>query len=910
MSDPRGSVWRKWDLHIHTPASYHWNEGINLAKRSLEDRNRVLDQMIEKIVGSDVAVFGIMDYWTFDGYFAIKDRLAVRNLTIPKAIFPGMELRIEAPVNFRLNIHVLLSDTLSKQQLQDFKSELRIRSINRALSDESLVAFAQTLDPSKAKVHGFQEVDLKNNEKLLQLGSMTALVTRESLREAINQVPQDTCLIILPYDTSDGLSKLDWVKHPHDDNYFMQSAHMFETRDPDNIDLFHGRETDSNRAYLKNFLITMGGKPKPAISGSDAHKIDDYGVYPSNRITWIKADPTFEGLRQTLYEPLSRVSISADKPLEPLLAIRKVVLNFPADTKLESAILNENQPDLFCFRGKTEVTFSPYLTCLIGGRGSGKSTLLNLIHEKLEPGKTKFFSENNLMPEETAAIASCVSIDGDAELKVVEFLQQNEIEQFATTPFRFTEAIFNRLTKRDKEEKLAAVEAELITAMSDISAQADSLKAHDELVTKIVTAEKELASAKALIASFENEDYKKINTDLGEINKELQGLRNWRSRLEALVNDLRLLLSKHKFPDSEKPNVYEVEFFALLKSIDDISAPVQGRANLMAALSRETELSKAVTGLNQKLEAFLRGRGLSPENLADIEKANELVAKIEQELPAQKSKEAVLAAQIDAFTTKRELIAKRSDTVKELLDPLNKTLSQLGKEVRAIELHYEFDESLFVQAMVKHIQEVLGSNAPRIDHLERMLEDIDFRNLTTREDFLSKIPEKQVTAKLLRDNFSVHLNFALLKIEAEKKLMDFELFGRIRVSYDGKPVESSSFGQRCTTAIVILLLLGNTPIVIDEPEAHLDSALIANYLVELVKTAKLNRQIIFATHNANFVVNGDAELIHALEMDNNKLTKFQSITIENLQHREKLLALEGGPEAFLKREYRYRIIKS
>src|SRR5206468_3181499 len=116
----------------------------------------------------------------------------------------------------------------SKQQLQDFKAALRISAIDRSLSDESLIAFARSLDVGKAKVHGFEETDLKHDAKLLQLGSMTALVTRESLREAVKQIPGDTCLVILPYDTSDGLQKLDWEKHPHDDNYFMQSAHMFE----------------------------------------------------------------------------------------------------------------------------------------------------------------------------------------------------------------------------------------------------------------------------------------------------------------------------------------------------------------------------------------------------------------------------------------------------------------------------------------------------------------------------------------------------------------------------------------------------------------------------------------------------------------------------------------------------------
>src|SRR5208337_289183 len=104
MNDPRGSVWRKWDLHIHTPASFHWNGGARFALTTPDERDAALDQMIEKIDQNEVAAFGVMDYWTFDGYLALRERLAARGLSLCKAVFPGMELRIEAPVDFRLNI--------------------------------------------------------------------------------------------------------------------------------------------------------------------------------------------------------------------------------------------------------------------------------------------------------------------------------------------------------------------------------------------------------------------------------------------------------------------------------------------------------------------------------------------------------------------------------------------------------------------------------------------------------------------------------------------------------------------------------------------------------------------------------------------------------------------------------------
>ena len=61
------------------------------------------------------------------------------------------------------------SAALTTQNLNDFKSALQIRSSNnyaRALSNEALIEYARSLDPSKAKIHGFQDTDLKDEEKL------------------------------------------------------------------------------------------------------------------------------------------------------------------------------------------------------------------------------------------------------------------------------------------------------------------------------------------------------------------------------------------------------------------------------------------------------------------------------------------------------------------------------------------------------------------------------------------------------------------------------------------------------------------------------------------------------------------------------------------------------------------------
>lgn len=180
MNDPKGSLWRKWDLHIHTPASFHW-KGQRFVGMTPEQESAALKSMVDKLAGGDVAAFGIMDYWTFDGYLKLRKFLAAQQPALPCTVFPGMELRIEAPVDFRLNIQVILSDQLSDQQLANFRSALLVNK--QPLSDEALVQFARTLDESKAKVHGFTPADLKDPVKLLELGSMTAKVTRESLQE-------------------------------------------------------------------------------------------------------------------------------------------------------------------------------------------------------------------------------------------------------------------------------------------------------------------------------------------------------------------------------------------------------------------------------------------------------------------------------------------------------------------------------------------------------------------------------------------------------------------------------------------------------------------------------------------------------------------------------------------------------
>lgn len=668
MNDPRGSVWRKWDLHIHTPASFHWNGGVTFTKMTQAEREATLDQLIEKIVQSDVAAFGIMDYWTFDGYLAIRDRLVARKLDLPKTLFPGMELRIEAPVDFRLNIQVVMSDALTKQQLLDFKAALQIHIgvSDRPLSNESLAAYARTLDPSKAKVYGFEPSDFSDDSKLIQLGSMTVKVTRESLRRAINQAPPDTCLVIMPYDTSDGLQKLDWKKHPYDDNYFMQSAHMFETRTPDNVDLFLGRETDKNRQFLCNFLKTMGGKPKPAISGSDAHKIADYGVFPSGRITWIKADPSFEGLRQVVNEPRERSFIGLIPPkLDHIQKNKTKYINAIHLQRKPTATLAETWFD-------NTIPLNPDLVAIIGNKGKGKSALtdtIGLLSNTKQYADLTFLSDKNFrQPKDNKAkhfqatltwesgTPVTKGLDGAVDTQqpeMVKYIPQNFLETICTQLGRIEESNFDRELKKvifshvEMAERLGKASLDELIAYktSEATAKIRFLKQELHTINEEVVAIEEMSSPeyrqkidnllkvkqeelavheKSIpdeVAKPENDPVKQkeiadvaaaietVKKELGECEQQILEATQEQGKLVQLISTADRLLARLE-------NLHrQLQAFSSESQADFASIGVKEDAVLKVTLDQKPLLDKRddFSGQKTKLDAKL-----DPENVASL----------------------------------------------------------------------------------------------------------------------------------------------------------------------------------------------------------------------------------------------------------------------------------------------------
>lgn len=378
----RGAVWREWDLHVHTPASFHWT-----GQRFGNDphKNRALvDEMIKAMNDASPSVFALMDYWTFDGWFALKARLReAGSPPLKKTVFPGIELRLAAPTKVRLNAHVIFSNETPDQDLIDFRGKLEVEIVKRSLSEAALVELARKVGADKLKHHGFDKAIIdKDDSAALSAGSTIAEIEVKSYKDAIRSLSENLALGFMPYDTSDGLDEVKWQDHYA---YFIglfRTSPIFETRNPVLRAAFVGEKIPENAAWIANFQSGLNDVPRLAVSGSDAHcfvgngtnEKRGYGDFPSGKKTWIKADPTFRGLLQAVKEPAYRSFIGEIPP-----KLRDVDQNktFYIDTvevkRRSDSTLTESWLD------GVSLPLNPDLVAIIGNKGTGKSALADVI---------------------------------------------------------------------------------------------------------------------------------------------------------------------------------------------------------------------------------------------------------------------------------------------------------------------------------------------------------------------------------------------------------------------------------------------------------------------------------------------------------------------------------------------------
>ena len=123
-----------------------------------------------------------------------------------------------------------------------------------------------------------------------------------------------------------------------------------------------------------------------------------------------------------------------------------------------------------------------------------------------------------------------------------------------------------------------------------------------------------------------------------------------------------------------------------------------------------------------------------------------------------------------------------------------------------------------------------------------------------------------------------------------------------------RALDRLSTGQQCTAILHLLLLDNADPLIMDQPEDNLDNAFIAERIVQELRAAKTERQFLFATHNANIPVFGDAEWIGVCSASEDRaempVEAQGSIDIPLIRDHVTSI-LEGGKEAFMQRKEKY-----
>lgn len=231
-----------------------------------------------------------------------------------------------------------------------------------------------------------------------------------------------------------------------------------------------------------------------------------------------------------------------------------------------------------------------------------------------------------------------------------------------------------------------------------------------------------------------------------------------------------------------------------------------------------------------------------------------------------------------------------------------------------IELRVEINLSLesYLEIIEDKAQHDLEGETPRFPNKKSLLELFntlgaekiirDLRNNyfddwnargfgTSSLDYFQKIQNKEEVAMYLEEFLSSLVSHLLWRPDSSR---DFKL------------LKECSIGERGTALLSVILITGREPLIIDQPEDDLDHFYLYKTLTPIIKEVKKRRQLIFATHDANIVINGDAELILITTTDDGKFGEVMPTSIENLDNRDWVMkVLEGGRDAFRKRKEKY-----
>lgn len=675
----------------------------------------------------------------------------------------------------------------------------------------------------------------------------------------------------------------------------------------------------------------------------DVYNLKDLGEPVCS--TWIKmSSPSIEGLWQAFLDPDSRLRLLSEEPPKPHAELVAIAW--------QGGFLDGGM-----------IHFNENLNCLIGGRGAGKSTVIESLRYvlDLEPiGDDAHQAHQEILQQvlsEDTRIsllvrshrpASCYYLiershsqkplvrdeSGDALqvhpteiLSGVEIFGQHEIAEIAKDRakqhqllqrFRDAEAAAEcEAQKHELQRSLQANRHELLRTQNESEALAEKL-------SRLPAVEEKLRRYKELGI----ETKLKEQSQLAHEEALLKTSRERFLPIKKALEQLRRVSSQNAGP------------------LDTAALAELPNADLWE------RLEEALADFDEKMQACLDDAGAAinetEEKLLEIAAAWQK-RRQEQQITPDKNLRELKAADSDAFLKLRreyEALAPLKKEARQLeqheqdLKAQRLELLQAWEELkwRLFELDQDAAEKISheLQGLIRARVAKEGNLTPLFDLLQAhydkrfsdaVAEKINEEHPISIADFVQHIREGKKTLRELytftEKQAEKLVNLPVEKIfELEELDLPTSIYFELNVAEKNqapvwKPMHALSIGQKATAILLILFLESETPLVIDQPEDDLDNRFITDVVIPILRQEKRRRQFLFATHNANLPVLGDAELIVTLEASGESETPagaaggakihdehIGSIDLASVKYQVEQI-LEGGKQAFEMRRAKY-----
>lgn len=415
-----------------------------------------------------------------------------------------------------------------------------------------------------------------------------------------------------------------------------------------------------------------------------------------------------------------------------------------------------------------------------------------------------------------------------------------------------------------------------------------------------------------------------------EINKTLSEARNRTQSLQQVVPPQGLPNEVEITQVADAANAFRTRVIATLGQLID-----EASANKWVDSEQQTSLTIVETAILNHMAAYKACIEESAKNqtqLAEIQSLNKQSANSEAAqiaLEAERAKlNAALTDQADSLTQRfLAALKKRGDILETQCSkifeqaqhgfrPVLRRMSDARKIRAAIAEIIEGRNVKDSEQKASDLaRDVINAENP-VNRWQELMAELDLL-VGSRES--ATLPSSPILAGAGFTNANLDsLRRGLLQETLEKNRF-FNIHDQIEFEFkrgtkpDGTenyiPFISASPGQQATCLLETLLAQDGAPLLIDQPEEDLDNEQIQS-VSERIMTTKSLRQLIFVSHNANIVVNGDSELVACFKYKNQNdnttglISPVGSIDCESV--RETITSvMEGGKRAFELRREKY-----